>query len=339
MNFPPPRDVFVGQLTREFYLTANDELVLDEPGGSCLYSALGYRIWEDDHVPGMIARVGENYPQKWLNRFQEREIDTRGITILPRSLDARYFSCQGKDGKWSRDNPVRHFARLGKQLPNLLLDYQAEDRSPDSRRKLSERSIRQDDIPPAYQTATGVHLCPVDFLTHNLLPSVFRQAGFTTITLAPCASYMGADFFPDIPGLVTGLTAFLPTAAELRSLFKGKRADLWEMAAELGSFGCSLIVVRREDAGQYLYVTDTDQRWEIPPYPSRKVKVRGVGDAFCGGFFAGYRETFDPLEAVLSGNVAASLVRESLQPFYALDALPGLPGARLEALKKEVKQV
>lgn len=339
MNFPPPRDVFVGQLTREFYLTANDDLVLDEPGGSSLFSALGYRIWEDDHVPGLIARVGENYPQNWLDLFQEQGIDTGGIKILPEYLDVRSFCGQGKDGQWTRDNPVRHFARLGKPVPNLLLDYEVEDRALANPRKISEKSIRQGDVPSSYQTATGVHLCPVDFITHNLLPSVFRQAGFTTLTLDPCASYMGPDFFPDIPGLITGLTAFLPTEAELRNLFKQRSVDLWEMAAELGSFGCSLIVIRREDDGQYLYDAETDQRWEIPPYPSRKVKERGVGDAFCGGFLAGYRDTFEPLQAVLSGSVSASLARESVHSFYALDTLAGLPGARLEALKQEVKQV
>ncbi|WP_322808043.1 PfkB family carbohydrate kinase, partial [Thermanaerothrix sp.] len=65
----------------------------------------------------------------------------------------------------------------------------------------------------------------------------------------------------------------------------------------------------------------------------------GAGDAFCGGFLAGYRQTYDPLAAVLHGNVSASLVIEGSGPFYALEALPGLAQARLEALRDAVSVV
>ena len=60
----------------------------------------------------------------------------------------------------------------------------------------------------------------------------------------------------------------------------------------------------------------------------RVVNPTGAGDAFCGGFLAGYRETYDPLEAALCGNISASLVVEGSGPFYALDVWPGLAEAR-----------
>jgi ribokinase len=69
------------------------------------------------------------------------------------------------------------------------------------------------------------------------------------------------------------------------------------------------------------------------------VNPTGAGDAFCGGFLVGYRKTFDPLEAVLYGNIAASLVVEGSGPFYALAALPGLAEARLLALKEAVRRL
>jgi hypothetical protein len=88
-----------------------------------------------------------------------------------------------------------------------------------------------------------------------------------------------------------------------------------------------------------LYDADRGRKWEIPAYPARVHNPTGAGDAFCGGFLAGYQRTYDPLEAVLYGNVSFSLVAEGEGPFYALDALPGLPQARLEYLRGSVREV
>jgi ribokinase len=65
----------------------------------------------------------------------------------------------------------------------------------------------------------------------------------------------------------------------------------------------------------------------------------GAGDAFCGGFLAGYRRTFDPVQAAVYGNISASLVIEGQGPFYALDALSSLAEARFEALLPSVREV
>jgi ribokinase len=69
------------------------------------------------------------------------------------------------------------------------------------------------------------------------------------------------------------------------------------------------------------------------------VNPLGAGDAFCGGFLAGYRRTYEPLMAVLYGNISASLVVEGHPALYALDVLPGLPQARLEALRQSARKV
>ncbi len=69
------------------------------------------------------------------------------------------------------------------------------------------------------------------------------------------------------------------------------------------------------------------------------VDPSGAGDCILWGFLAGYRNTYDPLEATLIGNITASLVVEGSGPFYALDALPGLAQARLEAIRQGVRRV
>ena len=311
---------------------------MDIPGGSAFFAAVGYRIWENGRSPGLVSRVGENYPQTWLKTFQQQGLDTRGVKILPRALEKRVFYVQGENGRWTEDHPLPHFTKLVKPLPPVLYNYASPDNGKVRKRELTTNTLRQKDIPADYQTGTGVHLGTVDFLTHHLLPSIFRQLGFTTLTLEPCSQYMTPTFYPDIPGLVTGLTAFLPDEEQLRNLYQGKKADLWEMADELSSFGCSLIVIKRKDRSQLLYDHSAGKRWEIPAYPVQAVREIGVGPAFCGGFLAGYRRHFDPIQAVLYGSVSASLVAEGMDPYYALQTIAGLPRARLEALESMVRE-
>jgi len=150
---------------------------------------------------------------------------------------------------------------------------------------------------------------------------------------------MNPTYWEDVPALLTGLTAFLPSEEEVRTLFQGRSRDLWEMAEALAAYGCEIIVIKRGENGQFLYDAATRTRWEVPPYPARFTNPTGAGDALCGGFLAGYRLTYDPLQAVLHGNISASLVGEGKDPFYALDALPGLAQARLEALQQNARKV
>lgn len=338
-HFSPPQEIFAGQLRREFFITAEGKPVLDVPGGNALYAAIGFKLWEEEHIPGILARVGEDYPQRWLDEYAQEGINVEGVHILPESVDVRSFYTYLNRSTRVEDNPVPYFAELEMTFPKALLGYQVRENKLDSRVKPNQLTLRQGEIPEEYRMGTAVHLCPVDYLTHNLLPSFFRQAGFSTITLDPASGYMDPEFWADIPALVTGLTAFLAAEEDLRHLFLGRSRDLWEMMEEIGSYGCEMVVIKRGEQGQLLYDTAGKARYEVPAYPARLYNPTGAGDAFCGGFLAGYRKTFDPVQAVLHGNVASSLVVEGSGPFYALDALPGLADSRLDFLEQSVREV
>lgn len=334
-----PRFILAGKLTRDFYITAEDQPVLDVPGGNLAYASVGLKLWENSPPSGMIARVGEDFPQRWLDELTQRGFDTRGINVLPEPVDVRNFYVYTDKLTRVEDDPVTHFARLGTPYPKALLGYKENHNALDSRTELDMITLRQGDIPNEYLEASGVHLCPIDFMTHSLLPAVFRQAGLTTVTLDPASGYMNPTFFGDLPSLITGLTAFIPAEEDLRSLFEGQSNDLWEMAAALAAYGCECIVIKRGERGQLLYDAASGTRWEIPAYPARLANPTGVGDAFCGGFLAGFRRTYEPLEAVLHGNVSASIVSEGPGAYFALDVLPGLTEARLDSLRQSARKL
>jgi sugar/nucleoside kinase (ribokinase family) len=339
METSTPRYLLAGQLRREYIILPSGEALNDVPGGTVLYAAVGVAIWEPDPPPAILARVGEDYPQEWLSEFRNHGLDTRGVRVLSQPVDVRNFTAYISRSVRLTEDPVAHYARLGLPFPKELLGYRDSSSSLGSRTHLQSTSLRQGDIPPDYLDAGAAHLCPMDYLTHSLLPAVLRQVEFSTVTLDPSPGYMNPTFWNDVPALLTGLTAFLPSEEEMVSLFEGRSNDQWQMAEALSAYGCEMIVIKRGEGGQYLYDASGRNRWEIPAYPSRVVDPGGAGDSFCGGFLAGYRRTYDPLEAALYGNIAASLVVEGVGPFYALDALPGLAQARLESLRQGVRKI
>lgn len=332
-----PQFVLAGKLAREYLLPPSGPVRLDSPGGNLLYAAGGLSIWGER--PGLVGRVGEDYPRAWLKMFEERGYDTRGIRILPGPLDVRSFCAYSESGEAYYTNPVAHFAARGLTFPKSLLGYQPPAQGPDSRTEPAPNSLHVSDIPSAYMQAKAVHLCSLDFVTHLQLLSAFKRGAASTFTIDPAPGYMQPAFLDALRSLLQGLTVFFPTEEDLRSLFRGQTNDLWEMTEALGSFGCEFIVVKCGEKGQLLYDSVSKRRWQVPAYPARLVDPTGAGDAVCGGFLAGYCRTYDPLQGVLYGNVSASLTIEGPGAFYALDVVPGLAEARRQALEGIVQEV
>ena len=335
------RFIIAGQLRRDYILLPDERGHLDVPGGSLLYAAAGLGLWEND--AGLIARVGEDYPQDWIESIAERGFDVRGIHILPQEMDLRWFAAYPDGETRQLTNVVSHFARLGIPFPKTLLGYsepsQPAGNQGDSRTQPTVHTIRLSDIPEDYLDATAAHLCPLDYLSHSLLPPALRRGQVSTITLDPGAGYMNPIHWDEIPLILNSLTAFHCSEEKLFNLFHGRSTDLWEMAEALASYGCDLIVIKRGARGQYLYDHSRHTRWTIPAYPARVKDPTGAGDAFCGGFLAGYRSTYQPLEACFYGNVSASFVIEGSSPYFALSAFPALVTARLDALREMARSV
>ena len=329
--------VIGGRVTREYILPPVGQPLLDVAGGSALYAAGGLLVW--DAGVGLLARVGEDYPRPWLKEMQTRGMDTDGIEILQQSMDLRAFHAYDDDFEITHGSPVSQFARRALTFPKVLLGYQDPSEPEKDTRQPDIRSPLASAIPAEYRDARAVHLCPLDFVSHNQLTTAFRSGSVTTLTLAPSPGYMVPAFFKDLRVIVTRLTAFLPSEEELRGLFWGETHDLWEMAAAVGEYGCDIVVVKCGGRGQAVYDVKGQHRWEVPAYPARPADPTGAGDAFCGGFLAGFRKTYDPVQATLYGNVSASLKVEGSGAFYPLDILPGLAEARLNALQQLVREI
>ena len=332
-----PNLIFLGRLDREYILPMDGAPILDRPGGSPLYAAGAAAVWEKEI--GLVARVGEDYPSAWLRGFRERSIDTKGVKIVPGALDLRSFRAYEKNREISRSNPVGHFARRELTFPKALLGYRPPEKKEKAQAERPASSPLVNEIPKEYLEAKAAHLAPLDFLSQGQLLTALRANGLPIITIDPAPEYMHTHRIQDLRLFLDGLTAFMPSEEEMRSLFWGETHDLWEMAEELGYFGCHFIVIKRGSDGQFLYDVAAKKRWELPAYASRVADPTGAGDAFCGGFLAGFQKTEDALQAAAYGNVSASLSMEGSGPFYPLEVLPGLAQARLDAMLDMVREV
>jgi sugar/nucleoside kinase (ribokinase family) len=220
-----------------------------------------------------------------------------------------------------------------------LLGYQPPDESRKDQRTPEPVSPAALDVPKNYRDARYVHICPFDFVSQSQLVNLYKGGSEQTISLDPSPGYMSPSFWRDLRLVLQGVTVFQPSEDELRALFWGETNDLWEMARRIYEYGPQIIVIKRGILGQMVYDVPGNHRYEIPAYSSRIADPTGAGDAFCGGFLAGFQKTNDPLMAALYGSVSASLKMEGSGPFYPLDVLPGLAEARLHSLKEMAREM
>ena len=332
--------VIAGKLNREYILPPSGQPRLDLPGGSLLYAAGGLAVWGDANA-GLLGRVGEDYPRQWVRDLEERGFDTRGIRILRelQNVDLRSFVAFTDANERSYSNAVSHFARRQLVFPKSLLGYQAPDDSHKDLREPEPISPSAVDTPKEYRDVRYVHLCPFDFVSQSQMVNLFRGGSSQTVSLDPAPGYMTPIFWRDLRLVLQGVTVFLPSEEELRALFWGETNDLWEMARRASEYGPQIIVVKRGALGQMVYDVAGGHRYEVPAYPARLADPTGAGDAFCGGFLAGFQKTNDPLMAALYGSVSASLKLEGSGPFYSSGVLAGLAEARLHSIIEMAREM
>jgi ribokinase len=332
-----PEFLVFGNLSRNFIIDLEHQAHNDLPGGSALFAAAGVQCW--GYPVGIVGEVGEDYPLERLEKTYAAGLDFRGVKVLPLSVDAREFFVGYNVDAPLMENPVPHYAANALPFPKSLLGYSSQMknslRDPNAMHPHGIGNLSPQD----YTQATAVHLCAMNFRLQVQIPVMLRKSFINTITIEPSADYMIPKNWDLIPAVLKSTTAFLPAEKDLIALFQGRSTDLWEMAQGLAEYGCEFIVIRCGMKGQYLYDGYAKKRYFIPAFPVKATNLVGAGDAFCGGFLASYKKSYDPLEACLAGNISSSLAMQCPNPLFIADTLPGFPLARKESLRMMVQKL
>lgn len=252
---------------------------MGQPGGNVLFSALGARVWSESI--GLLARVGCDYPPERL-----AQIEARGLQL----------------GLHRVDEPTLHDWALyeingGRQFLNHLTSGTNE-----------ALTLSPDEIAPEHLMGQAYHVAPVPVRRQVQLVERLKATG-ALISLDPHELWI-VGHEAEFRAMLAAVDIFLPSQVEAERLY-GKDAPA-QAAHEFARWGPRVVVVKLGERGSLVYDRDHDQLTRVPVYPAQAQDTTGAGDAYCGGFLAGYTLTRNPITAAQYGTVSASYVVEAI---------------------------
>jgi len=326
--------LIIGDIRTEYIVDLANLSKPDILGGSALYAAGGLRCWSDRiAVCGQCAGIHQEEITKIEKKYL---IDLSGVKFHDQVKEDRCFFGYISPEEIFLENPVAFYASRGLPFPRGLIGYDPNEKHQPG---INGAKFLPEDFSNKCLEAGSALICPFDLVTHLQLTSFLLKSGITRQVIQSSANYMKMEEFENMPVLMKDLVGFVTPTSQLRSLFRNRSRDLWEMAATLGGFGCAAVLMYDEGFGVNLYESSTGKRYQMPPYPGNISDPTGMPEAFCGGFLAGLKSSHDPREALAYGAVSASLTSEGSGPFYCLQSLPSLVQSRLFFTRDMIKVV
>jgi sugar/nucleoside kinase (ribokinase family) len=275
-------------------------------GGGGPQAAFGMRLWANE--VGLAANVGDDFPEPARQWLIESGIDTTGIRVtdLPTPRAWQITERDGRRTQVWRTPPAIALSQLRRSL---------------------------DLLPDSYRSARAVH-----FGIHPDHPDLafaaeMRRAG----GVVSIATFKPADQRPPpeaLSRLIAAADIFSPNLADAASLVgPDSPRGLARKLVEAGESAARLIALRLGEQGSLIAEGQTGQAVRIPAPQVEAVDTVGAGDAYCGGFVAGWIESHDLVTAGLYGAVAASFAVEQIGLPLVTDELRAEARRRLAGLE------
>lgn len=282
---------------------------------------------------GVISAIPITEKVELLQSLSKYHIDSSNLITGTSSLDEQflgYISPYTPPGR----QPIPYFSSLQMSLP-------ASIRSDPSKFTLvnAEHNYFPSELSPVYLNASAAHICAGNLKYQVKACTLLDKAAISVLTLLSDPGYMIPSEWEMVMNLMNGLTIFITTRIQLTSLFKNRTDNFAEIGNILHAHGCSYLVTINDAEGFELVDFQLKNRYSIPIYPSNLIDPTGMDEAFCGGLLAEMRRSHDPVLAVSSGSVLASIKAEGCGPFFPLEAAPGLIDARIQRVRNWVKKI
>jgi cytidine kinase len=246
-------------------------------GGGGPQAAFGMRLFADQ--VGLVAGVGADLPQSVWDWLTDSGIDHTGVQVAGDSPTPRAWQITESDGRRTQVWRVR---------PS----------GPGS-------------VPEIYHHAQGYH-----FGIHPESPPPPMAAELRRNGLLSLETFRPASQPPPPESLFALLSAadiFSANLAEAQSLVGGgSPRGIARRLVEAAESKAQLIVLRLGAEGSWVVEGQTGQAVRLPAWPASVMDAVGAGNAYCGGFLAGWVDTHDIARAGACGAAAASLVVEQV---------------------------
>ena len=193
-------------------------------GGNAFYSVAGARLWCDPGRIGMVARVPRYLPLDVFSILRRAGMATDGL--IPCSEDALIewimYEEDGNRQSMPRNPALRDSAADMQTLYSRYLTH------------LGNISASFEDVPTHWLPAKAIHLAPQ--VTERHVDSCRHLAEQTDfLSLDPSPHYSRSLSANEIHRLLPGVTAFLPSQAEIQHL--GVASDWHDVVADLYNAG------------------------------------------------------------------------------------------------------
>jgi len=250
------------------------------PGGDALYSAVGAAIWR--YPVTVLSRVGADYPTAYRERIAGLGIGVDMIRTVPGpTVHYRITNAQSGERQYEHLTRAERLDELSPQGPDL--------------EAVSRASWLHVAAMPIDRQEAVVARCRAERIPYSLDPHEEYIVGHES----------------RLRELIRG-SLFMPSELEVRLMFpvlareRRPEAMARTAATQLLGIGARAVAIKLGASG--CLVADPSHRAVLPSLPVTVVDSTGAGDAFCGGFLAGYLRTGSPLLAAVCGTVSAGQV-------------------------------
>lgn len=296
--------------------TLDDTVLLDNqimraaPGGNILYGAIGARIWHDN--VGLLGVVGEDYPEKHLDKLRNYGFDLTGLQRV----------CRPCLKVWAL-----HEGNNERQLIYKLDSGSNQEMDPNS-----------DFIDKTYaQRVTALHVAAIPYLSQKkIIEKFYKSSPYISLDTIDIVGQIDPRCLSE-PNKLSGINAFLPSEDEVDKIWEGKdhiqvlesvcRNNSIDMVIKLGNQGC------------VAYDHKKNTSFRIPVFDTTVIDTTGAGDSFCGGFIAGMDLTGDVLTSAMMGTISSSYLIQDFGAMHALDTDREAAYERLKILQKHVQTI
>jgi len=271
-------------------------------GGSATYFSIAASFFAR---VSLVAVVGEDFPPQYLSFLEAREIDLRGLRIVP----GRTFRWRGEYGY-----DLNQARTLDTEL-NVFAQFSPR-------------------IPEEFRREKLVFLGNID---PDLQQEVLHQVEDPELVAADTMNYWIERKPESLQRMLKEVDLLIINDAEVRQL--ASEPNLLRASRRLLSWGPQALVVKRGEYGALLF-TDSDC-FAAPAYPLETVRdPTGAGDTFAGGLLGYLANTgdFSPAsfrKGVIMGSVMASFNVED----FSLERLKSLTYSEIEARYREFKRL
>ncbi|AEK73279.1 carbohydrate/pyrimidine kinase [Thermococcus sp. 4557] len=227
-----------------------DEILL--PGGAAAAVATSAAL--AGAKVGLVTKVGEDFPREWLEKLASI-LDVRGVQVLP-----------------------------GKTIHIYMIYH--EDGSVDAPVEMGvAKRMGETPIPEEYLDSSVFHIAPIP--PEEQLKALRRLEG-KRISLDFNPTYM-ADYREKrdlMREVVSRAEVVFPNEREALVMTRAESVE--EAAAALHEWGAEIVAVTRGERGVLIYDGEFREFPALPINENEIVDPTGAGDAFAGGFLAGY---------------------------------------------------